>query len=279
MRSSTTSLLRATLALAVSLPLLQAQYGRPKITAGVGIDQNLNAAVPLDLVFHDEANQLVPLRTYFGDKPVLLEFVYFNCTSLCPMVLMESVTSLKRVSLEPGRDYDVVVVSIDPHDNPAMAAEKKSDYAHEFGQPGFNAGWHFLTGDAATVKRLADAVGFHYRWDEETKQFAHAAAVMIITPEGKVSRYLFGTQYAPQDLRMGLIEAAKHKIGTPADYVLLFCFHYDASQGKYTLAIFKLLKLAAGATLLALVILIYLLMRNDKKKKARATWKEVRHVS
>jgi protein SCO1/2 len=270
--SGSSLLLRAVIALGMTMPVMQAQYGRPRMTEGVGIDQKLNAPVPLDLTFRDEANQLVPLRTYFGDKPVVIEMVYFTCTSLCPMSINESVTGLRRVSLEPGRDYDVIVVSFDPADTPQMAAEKKAEYAKVFGRPSFNAGWHFLTGSQDSISRLAAAIGWRYHWDDPSKQFVHAGGIMIATPEGKLSRYFYGIQYAPQDLRMSLVDASQHRIGTPVDYVLLFCFHYDATEGRYTLAIVNLLKLAAGATILALGALIYFLMRKDKN------WKEVRRV-
>jgi protein SCO1/2 len=242
------------------------------LAEGVGLDQKLNAPVPLDLTFKDETGQLTPLRTYFGDKPVVIEMVYFGCTSLCPTTVYESVTSLKRVALEPGRDYDVIVVSFDPSDTPVKAAEQKADYASVFGRSSFKAGWHFLTGTQDSISRLASAIGWRYRWDAPTHQFVHAAGIMIATPEGKLSRYFYGTQYAPADLRMSLVDAAKHRIGNPVDYVLLFCLHYDAAQGKYTLAIFNVLKLVAGATVVGLFFLIYFLMRNDKK------WKEVRHA-
>ncbi|MBV9085225.1 MAG: SCO family protein [Acidobacteriaceae bacterium] len=264
--------------LVASAALSSAQYAPPKLAAGVGIDQKLNSPVPLDLVFRDEANRVVPLRTYFGDKPVLIELVYFGCTSLCPMTVHESVMALKRVSLEPGRDYEVAVVSFDPNDTPALAAEKKAEYASEFGRASFNAGWHFLTGTQDAISRLANAVGFRYRWDEATKQFVHAGGIMVATPEGKLSRYFYGIQYAPQDMRMALVDASKHKIGSPVDYVLLFCFHYDPATGKYTLAIVNLLKVAGCATVLALAGLLYFLMRNDRNKARQPNWKEAQHV-
>lgn len=257
---------------------LSAQYARPKVTNGVGIDQKLNAPVPLDLMFRDESNQLTPLRTYFGDKPVVIEFVYFKCTSLCPMSMQESVDSLKRVSLEPGKDYDVVVVSFDPSDTPAIATEQKARYAKAFGRPSFNAGWHFLTGTQDSISKFASAIGFRYHWDEASKQFVHAGGIMVATPDGHLARYFYGIQYAPQDMRMALIDASKHKIESPVDYVLLFCFHYDATQGKYTLAIVNILKLAAGLTLASLVGLVFFLMRNEKQKR-RNGWKEARHAS
>jgi protein SCO1 len=267
----------AALLFACGLPLA-AQYPRPKLTNGIGIEQKLNSPVPLDLSFHDESGQLVPLRTYFGDKPVVIELVYFKCPSLCPMSVRESVTGLRRVALEPGKDYDVVVVSFDPADTPQIAAEKKADYARQFGRQSFNSGWHFLTGSQDSISRLASAVGFKYRWDDATKQFVHAGGIMVATPDGHLSRYFYGIQYAPQDLRMALVEASEHKIGSPADYITLFCFHYDATQGKYTLAIVNLLKLASAATLGGLLILLYFLMRRDKNRRERMPWKEVRHA-
>ncbi len=256
-----------------------AQYtARPAIAKGVNFEQKLNAPVPLDLVFHDEAGRTVPLRTYFGDKPVVLSLVYFRCPSLCPMSMQETVSSLRRVPLEPGRDYNVVVVSFDPSDTPAMAAEKKAFYAKEFGKKGFDSGWHFLTGSQDSISRLASAVGFGYRWDPATRQFIHAGGIMVATPEGKMSRYFYGIAYAPADLRMALVEASQHKIGSPVDYVLLYCFHYDATQGKYSLVIVNVLKIAAAITLLCLGGLIFLLRKSEKKQKARSTWKEAPHV-
>lgn len=258
--------------------VLSAQYPRPAITKGVSIQQKLNSSLPLDLVFHDESGQAVPLRAYFGDKPVVLQFVYFKCPSLCPLSLHESVTSLRRVPLQPGRDYDVVVVSFDPAETPALASQRKASYAKESGQAGFEAGWHFLTGSQGAISQLASAAGFQYRWDEQTRQFVHAGGIMVATPEGKLSRYFYGIQYSPADLRMALVDASQHKIGSPVDYVLLFCFHYDAAQGRYTLAIINVLKVAGCLTVLLLGGLVFLLMRNDRKPNPQAAWKERQHV-
>jgi protein SCO1 len=257
--------------------LLPAQYARPTLTKGVAIDQKLSSALPLDAIFHDEANQVVPLRTYFGDKPVVLSLVYFTCTSLCPMSLRETVSGLRRVSLEPGRDYNVVVVSFDPKDTAEAAAKAKDEYRKQFKRAGYDAGFHFLTGDEAAIVKLTSAAGWHYRWDAATKQFIHAGGIMVATPDGKMSRYFYGIQYSPADLRMALVDASQHKIGSPVDYVLLFCFHYDALQGKYTLAILNVLKAAGVLTLALLAGLLYILMRNDKKKTSRVNWKEARH--
>ncbi|MBV9760050.1 MAG: SCO family protein [Acidobacteriaceae bacterium] len=258
--------------------LVGAQFVRPAITNGVSFDQRLNSPVPLETVFRDEANQAVPLRTYFGDKPVVLALVYYKCPSLCNLTLTEMTSALKRVSLQPGIDYNAVVVSIDPSETPTLAAEKKANYAKVFGRAGFDSGFHFLTGSQDSITRLANAVGFHYRWDEPTHQFVHAAGIMIATPSGSLSRYFYGAQYAPADVRLGLVDASQHKIGTPVDYALLYCFHYDATQGKYTLAIVNVLKLAAGVTVLCLGVLIFFLMRKDRSDKTRMAWKEARHA-
>jgi protein SCO1 len=269
---------RLAIGLLAAAGLLTAQYARPTVTKGVNFEQKLNAPVPLDLVFHDETGQTVPLRTYFGEKPVVLELVYFKCPSLCPMSMHESAEQLRRISLEPGRDYNVVVVSFDPADTPAIAAEKKANYAKQSGKQGFNAGWHFLTGTQDSVSKLASAVGFGYKWDPASRQFIHAGGIMVATPDGRMSRYFYGIDYAPADLRMALVAASDNKIGNPVDYVLQFCFHYDAATGRYSLAILNVLKIAAAFTLLALAGLIYLLMRSDKKQRTRGTWKEVRHA-
>jgi protein SCO1/2 len=270
-------LVSACLALA-SAASVAAQYSRPVLTKGVGIDQKLNAPVPLDLLFHDEANQSVPLRTYFGDKPVVLSLVYFKCTSLCPMSIQETITGLGRIALQPGRDYNVLVVSFDPTDTPQDAARAKADYRSQFKQKGYDAGFHFLTGNQEAITKLTSAVGWKYHWDPASKQFIHAGGIIVATPEGKLSRYFYGIDYAPADLRMSLVDAAKHKIGTPVDYVLLFCFHYNAATGKYTLAIFNVLKLAGCLTVVLLAGLIMLLMRNDKRKKMSVNLKAPKHA-
>jgi protein SCO1 len=253
---------------------LQAQYPAPTITKGVKIEQKLNSQLPLDLAFHDESGKTVSLRTYFHDKPVLLELVYFKCPSLCPMSLHETVHSLSKIPLEAGKDYNVVVASFDPADTPAVAREKKAEYAKEFDKAGFDSGWHFLTGSQDSISRLADAAGFRYRWDERSRQFVHAGGIMVATPEGRLSRYFYGIQYAPADLRMALVEASHHKIGSPVDYVLLYCFHYDPYQAKYTLVIVNVLKIAGCLTVLILAGLIYILMRSGSNKRT----KEEQHV-
>jgi protein SCO1/2 len=254
--------------------LLSAQYGETDARyqgvlskKGIGIDQKLNSSIPLDLLFTDEANHAVPLRTYFGDKPVVLAMVYYNCPGLCGLTLSDLVHSLKQVSLEPARDYNVVIVSFNPAEKPALAAAKKAKYAALFGKPPFNAGWHFLTGDQQAIGKLASAVGFRYRWDAPTHQFVHAAGIMVATPAGKLSRYFYGIQYSPTDLRLSLVQASADKIGSAVDYVLLFCCPYDPLTGRYTVTIYTVLKLAGGITLFCLIGFIFLLTRTGKKRK------------
>lgn len=267
--------------------LAHGEYGRPLLTRDVGLDQKLNAQIPLNLMFRNEAGQDIPLSTYFANKPVILSLVYYRCPNLCDVTLNEMVTSLRRVSLEPGKDYQVVVVSFDPRETPDLAASKKANLKKEFREPGqtqprpgFNDGWHFLTGQQDAISKLAAAVGFKYKWDDRTKQFIHAAGIMVATPKGILSRYFYGVQYAPGDVRMSLVTASNNSIGSPVDQLLLFCFHYDATQGKYTLAIFNVIKLAGGITVLALGILLYFLLRKKPGSPAppQERWKEARHV-
>lgn len=253
--------------------LLCAQYGETSARyqsfvskKGVGIEQKLNSSIPLDLLFTDETNHAVPLRTYFGDKPVVMAMVYYDCPGLCGLTLSDLVHSLKQVNLEPARDYNVVIVSFNPAEKPVLAAAKKAKYAESFGKPSFNAGWHFLTGDQQAIKKLSSALGFSYRWDQPTHQFVHAAGIMVATPAGKLSRYFYGIQYAPTDLRLSIVEASADKIGSPIDYVLLFCCPYDPLTGKYTVTIYTILKLAGGITLFSLLGLIFLLTRAGKKR-------------
>jgi len=206
----------------------------PGALKGVGIDQRLDAQVPLDLKFNDEAGRSLPLSTYFtGKKPVIFTLVYYRCPMLCSEILTGLEGALKAVTLDPGKDFEVVAVSFDPKDTPEIAAAKKQSYLRRYNRPDTANGWHFLTGDEANIKALTDAIGFHYKYDPVTDQFAHASAIMIATPEGRLSKYFYGVEYGPRDIRLGLVEASNNKIGTPVDQILLFCFHYDPASGKY----------------------------------------------
>ena len=221
----------------------------PGALEGVGIEQKLNQQVPLDLQFRDEFGRSLPLSTYFHGKPVLLALVYYRCPMLCTQILNGVVGSLKAVSLTPGRDFEVVSVSFDPKDTFELAASKKQMYMRRFARADTANGFHFLTGDEANIKALTAAVGFHYKYDAATDQFAHASGIMVLTPEGRLSRYFYGVDYAPRDIRLGLVEASQNKIGNLVDQVLLFCYHYDAATGKYGALAIDVVRVAGAAVL------------------------------
>ena len=224
----------------------------PAILSNVGIDQKLNAQVPLDLPFQDESGQTVTLQKYFTDKPVILNLVYFNCTMMCPQVLQGLTTSLRQLKFDIGKDYQVVTVSFDPKDTPQAAAKEKQEHLEQLAKPGAEDGWHFLTGNEDSIRRLTQSVGFRYAWDPKTKQYAHASAIMILTPQGKTSKYFYGIQYSPTAMRFGLIEASHNQIGTPVDQILLFCCRYNATSGKYDLIVSRVLAIAGAITILIL---------------------------
>jgi protein SCO1/2 len=279
---------RSAWTLLAAAALAHGEYSRPVLTRGVGLDQKLNSQIPLNLEFRNESNQIVPLGSYFTTQPVILALVYYRCPNICNVTLSEIVSSTRRLAFQPGKDYQVVVVSIDPKETPDLAAAKKASYQKEFnraGKPeyqhaGFNEGFHFLTGTQDSISKLAAAVGFRYKWDERTQQFVHAGGIMIATPKGLLSRYFYGVQYAPADMRMALVTASNNSIGSPVDQLILFCFHYDATQGKYTLAIFNVIKLAGGLTVLALAVLLYFLLKRKPASAAppQSRWKEPHHV-
>jgi protein SCO1 len=233
---------------------------------GIGIQQKLNAPVPLDLAFHDESAAAVPLRTYFGQKPVLLAPVYFRCPMLCSQVLSGVVSGLRPLSIKPGRDFEVVAVSFDPADTPAAAAEKRVHYSRSYSSTAGVAGWHFLTGDQKSIQPLMQSIGFKYRYDAAHQQFIHASAVMVLTPDGHVARYLYGVDYEPKDLKLSLIEASHERIGSPVDEVLLFCYHYDPKTGKYGAAVINILRAAAILMIGVLALAGFFLWRRDLRE-------------
>ena len=241
------------------------QFGLPAMVKGVGIDQNLNGQIPLELTFREETGRSVRLGEYFRQKPVVLALVYYECPMLCDMVLNGLTHSMEQISLNLGQDYDVLAVSFNPHETWQLAASKKANYVEKYQRKGAAEGWHFLTGEEANIKQLADAAGFHYKYDPITKQFAHASGIMVLTPEGKISRYFYGIEYKPKDFRLGLVEASKNKIGNFADQVLLFCFHYDPVNGKYGLVIANVTRVVASASVLALGGLIFILLRRERQ--------------
>jgi protein SCO1 len=236
---------------------------KPELLNQAGIDQKLNGTVPLNLTFRDEHGNSVQLAQLFVGKPVILTLVYYNCPMLCTQVLNALDRSMEAMPLEIGKDFNVVTVSIDPTDRPVMADAKHAMYAGMYGRPGAQYGWHFLTGDEPQIKQLADAVGFRYAYDPDSKQYAHASGIMVLTPEGKISKYFYGVTYPARDLRLGLVEASQEKIGTVADQVLLFCYHYDPHTGKYGLLISRVLQLGGLATVLIGGIFLIFLFRGE----------------
>jgi len=242
--------------------------GLPTALREVRIEQKLDQQLPLDLVFRDESGQQVKLGQYFGKKPVVLAFVYYDCPMVCTQVLNAMVTSFRVLPFEIGKDYDVVTVSFDPRETSLLATAKKQvymKYLPERMRADANSGWHFLTGDQASITQLTDAVGFHYRYDEATKQFAHASGIMMTTPQGKLARYFYGVDYPARDLRLGLIESSENKIGSPVEQLLLYCYHYDPATGTYGLAIMKVMRIAGVATLLGIAAMILLLKSRNPK--------------
>jgi len=240
--------------------------GLPTALRDVRIEQKLNQQLPLDLMFHDESGQPVKLGQYFGQKPVVLALVYYSCPMLCTQVLNGMVESFRVLPFQLGKEYDVVTISFDPRETAQLADKKKKVYVGYLPakmQAGANAGWHFLTGDAESIKQITDAVGFRYHYDESTKQFAHASAIMVATPQGKLSRYFYGIEYPARDLRLGLIESAQNKIGSPVDQLLLYCYHYDPSTGKYGAVVMNIVRAGGVATMLAIAAMFFLLRRRN----------------
>jgi len=240
--------------------------GSPAILREVGFDQKLGAQIPLDLAFKDETGKDVRLGDYFGRKPVVLSLVYYECPMLCTLSLNGLAGALEVLSFVPGQEFEVVTVSFDPREGPALAAAKKRAYMIKYKRPAADKGWHFLTGSKESVDALTGAVGFRYAWDADTKQFAHPAGILVATPEGKIANYLFGVEYSPKDLRLALVDSAHGKIGNAIDQVLLYCYSYDPSRGRYSASILNLLRLAAVATVLGLggLILTMTMRRRER---------------
>ena len=242
----------------------------PSILENVGIDQHLNQQVPLDLNFVDENGQPVQLRQYFGQKPVIITMVYYTCPMLCSQVLSGLTGTLVSISgLNVGREFNVVTVSFDPRDTPKAAMDTKDRYLKRYRRVGSEQGWHFLTGKQEQIHALAQALGFRYAWDEQNQQYAHASGIMLLTPDGRIAQYYYGIEYAPRDLRLGMVEASKGKIGTMVDQLLLYCYHYDPTQGKYGVVIFNVLRISALATVLVLGGFLIVMFRRESMMARR----------
>lgn len=224
----------------------------PGVLQEVGFDQKLGATLPLDLLFKDETGRTVRLGDYFGRKPVVLSLVYYECPMLCTLSLNGLAGALEVLSFVPGQEFEVLTVSFDPHEGPVLAAAKKKAYMTRYKRPQADEGWHFLTGTKESTEALTRAVGFRYVWDEATKQWAHPAGILVVTPEGRISHYLFGVEYSPKDLRLAVIDSAGGKLGTAVDQILLYCYQYDPHSGRYSASILNLVRLGAVVTLLGL---------------------------
>jgi len=239
---------------------------RPEALRDVAFEQKLNQPIPLDLKFRDETGTSVELKQYFGRRPVLLNFVYYKCRDLCPLLLDGMVRTMRALSFEIGNQFEVVTVSFDPGDDAKLAAAKKSEFSQRYGRRGAQSGWHFLTGDAAAIEKLTRAVGFQFHYIAESGEFGHATGIVVLTPGGMTSRYYYGIDFSPRDLRLGLIEAAAGKIGSPIDQLLLFCFHYNPITGKYGLLISNVIKLAGGLTVLLLAGFVVAMLRRERAR-------------
>lgn len=237
-------------------------HERPPGLKNVGVEQRLNQELPLDLTFQDESGKTVRLGQYFGSKPVVLSFVYYRCPMLCPELLMGLESALRVLKFNVGDQFQVVTVSFDPRDTPELAAAKKATIISRYKRPGAAAGWHFLTGSQESIAALTQAAGFGYQYDEKTGQFAHATAIMVVTPTGKLSQYYYGVDFPPRDLELALVQASNNKIGNLADAVILYCFHYDPTTGKYSLIISRIIKLAGVLTILSIGTVLLVLFRR-----------------
>lgn len=248
------------------------QNGLPTALQEVKIEQRLNEQLPLDLQFKDETGRTVQLVEYFNkSKPVILSLVFYRCPMLCNQILSGLMAGLRSQTFAVGKEFDVLTVSFDPRETFELAAEKKQSYVERYNRPGAEKGWHFLTGDAENIRRLTESVGFHYNYDEKTNQFAHASGIMLLTPEGKLSRYFYGIEYNARDLRLGLVEASNNKIGSAVDQLLLFCYHYDPATGRYGPAVMNIMRLGGVVTVLGIGALLLVLRRRNGKGDGTAS--------
>jgi protein SCO1/2 len=231
----------------------------------IGIDQKLGDRLPLDAVFRDETGAAAELGSFFGERPVVLSLVYYECPMLCSMSLNGLLRGLRAMSFNIGKEFDVVTISFDPKDAPDVAAGKKASYVGQYAREGAENGWHFLTGDSESIRRVTEAVGFRYVWDEPSRQWAHAAGIMILTPQGQISQYLFGIEYSSRDLRLALVRAAEQRIGSLLDRVMLYCYHYDPTTGEYGLVIMNVIRLISVGTVLALGSFIIVMISRDSR--------------
>jgi protein SCO1/2 len=238
---------------------------QPEIFKNIGIEQKLGTQLPLKTTFRDQAGAPVSLQGYLSDKPAVLVFSYFDCPMLCPLVLEGLVRSLKPLSLEVGRDLDVLVISIDERDGPEAAGKKQVEIVNRYGRDGSDVGWHFLTGEKSAIDEVTRSAGFTYAWDEASKQYVHASGIFILTPQGEIARVLYGIDYTPRDIRLALVEAGDGTIGSAVDQLLLYCYHYNPLTGKYGFVIMGALRLAGVSTVLAMATFIITMLRRERR--------------
>lgn len=251
----------------LTIPIVNAELTpQPKELVEVRIDQRLNEQLPLDAEFTDENNQPVKLGKYFGEKPVVLAFVYYECPMLCTLVLNGLTRTLRATKFSAGKEFNIVTISFDPTETADLASKKKEVYLSQYGRAGAEEGWHFLTGSEAEIRKVTDAAGFKYSLDEQSGEYAHASAIMVATPTGHLARYMFGIEYSAKDLQFAIMESAKEKIGSFVDQILLFCFHYDPASGKYSLAILNILRVIGIFVVLTLLSFIVISLKMERKK-------------
>ena len=250
-------------------PSQMTSNGLPEALQNIGIDQKLGDRLPMEAVFKDEDGRAVKLGDYFTKgRPVVVAFVYYECPMLCNQVLNGLSGSLKGISLDAGKDFDVLAISFDARENdkPDLAKNKKAAYVERYGRDGGENGWHFLTGTADAIDAATKAAGFGFKWDEKSNQFAHAGGIMITTPDGKLARYLYGIDYSPKDLKLGIVESSENKVGSPVDKLLLYCYHYDPSTGKYGLAILRIIRAFAVVMLIGMGAMAFVFWRKNKRR-------------
>jgi protein SCO1 len=252
-------------ATAVPANAAQARSPADDLIARVDVEQHLGEPLPLDARFRDEDGRDVTLGSYFGRRPVVLALVYYECPMLCTLVLNGLVRAAKTLTQSAGQDFEIVVISFDPRETPELARKKRETYLAAYERPGAERGWHFLTGDAPAIEAVTGALGFRYAYDAASGQFAHAAAIYVATAEGRIARYLFGVEYAPRDLRLALVEAGGGKIGSLADHLLLLCFHYDPSTGRYSRVALGAMRITGAATVAGIILMVFLLQRRDRR--------------
>jgi protein SCO1/2 len=250
---------------AVTLLDMRARGEVPAALQDIRFDQRLNEQIPLELTFKDESGQSVKLADYFHGRPVILVLAYYQCPRLCTLVLNGLVQGMLEMPLTAGKDFEVATVSFDPRETADLALSKKESYMQRYGRPGAAEGWHFLTGEESQIRQLADAVGFHYRFDADKNQYMHASGIMIATPEGRLSRYFYDVKYSGRDLRLGLVEASQNKIGSAVEQILLYCFHYDPTLGKYSASVMNFIRVGGIFTIACIAVFVWWLRRRNTR--------------